>query len=158
METFSALLALCAENSPVPGEFPSQRPVTWSSDVSFDLRLNKHSSKQWRGWWFETPSCSLWRHRNDLSLTGDIYLLLSNIFHRTMDIFGLETGLSYCLTFYHKVLCLIRVCVRDKIIRYVCSHSTSSATGIRWFRDRDSVLSLLYMLSWWRHQMKTFSA
>ena len=33
METFSALLALCAENSPVTGEFPSQRPVTWSIDV-----------------------------------------------------------------------------------------------------------------------------
>ena len=28
METFSALLALCAGNSPVPGEFPAQRPVT----------------------------------------------------------------------------------------------------------------------------------
>ena len=33
METFSALLALCAWNSPVPGEFPSQRPVTRSFDV-----------------------------------------------------------------------------------------------------------------------------
>ena len=39
METFSALLALCAGNSPVPGEFPSQRPVTRSFDVFFDLRL-----------------------------------------------------------------------------------------------------------------------
>ena len=28
METFSALLAICAGNSPVTGEFPSQRPVT----------------------------------------------------------------------------------------------------------------------------------
>ena len=28
METFSALLALCAVNSPVTVEFPSQRPVT----------------------------------------------------------------------------------------------------------------------------------
>ena len=28
METFSALLALCAGNSPVTREFPSQRPVT----------------------------------------------------------------------------------------------------------------------------------
>ena len=28
METFSALLALCAGNSPVPGEFPAQKPVT----------------------------------------------------------------------------------------------------------------------------------
>ena len=33
METFSALLAICAGNSPVPGEFPSQRPVTRSFDV-----------------------------------------------------------------------------------------------------------------------------
>ena len=45
METFSALLALCAENSPVTGEFPSQRPVTQSFDVFFDLRLNKRLSK-----------------------------------------------------------------------------------------------------------------
>ena len=37
METFSALLALCAENSPVTGEFPSQRPVTRSFDIFFDI-------------------------------------------------------------------------------------------------------------------------
>ena len=30
METFSALLAFCAGNSSVTGEFLSQRPVTWS--------------------------------------------------------------------------------------------------------------------------------
>ena len=41
METFSALLAICAGNSPVPGEFPAQRPVMRSFDVFFDLRLNK---------------------------------------------------------------------------------------------------------------------
>ena len=33
METFSALLALCAGNSPMTGEFPAQRPVTRSFDV-----------------------------------------------------------------------------------------------------------------------------
>ena len=44
METFSALLAICAGNSPVPGEFPVQRPVVL--DVFFDLRLNKRLSKQ----------------------------------------------------------------------------------------------------------------
>ena len=38
IETFSALLALCAGNSHVTGEFPSQRPVTQSFDVFFDLR------------------------------------------------------------------------------------------------------------------------
>ena len=62
METFSALLALCAGNSPVTGEFPAPRPVTRSFDVFFDLRLNKRLSKQSWGWWFETPLCSLWRH------------------------------------------------------------------------------------------------
>ena len=33
METFSALLAICAGNSPVTSEFPAQRPVTQSFDV-----------------------------------------------------------------------------------------------------------------------------
>ena len=64
MEIFSALLAICAENSPVPGEFPAQRPVMRSFDVFFDLRPNKRLSKQSWGWWSETPSSSLWRHRN----------------------------------------------------------------------------------------------
>ena len=49
METFSALLAICAGNSPVPSEFPAQRPVTWNFDVFFDLRLNKRLSKNNRG-------------------------------------------------------------------------------------------------------------
>ena len=64
METFSTLPALCAEHSPVTGEFPAQRPVTWSFDVFFDLRQNKQLSKQSWGWWFEMPSCSLWCHCN----------------------------------------------------------------------------------------------
>ena len=51
METFSALLAICAGNSPVPGEFPAQRPVTRNFDVFFDLRLNKRLSKQSWGWY-----------------------------------------------------------------------------------------------------------
>ena len=59
METFSALLAICAGNSPVPGEFPAQRPVTRSFDVFFDLQPNKRLSKQWWGWWFETPSWTI---------------------------------------------------------------------------------------------------
>ena len=46
------------------GEFHTQRPVTRSFDVFYDLRLNKRLSKQSWGWWFETLWCSLWRHRN----------------------------------------------------------------------------------------------
>ena len=67
-ETFSALLALCAGNSPVPDEFPSQRPMRRSFDIFFDLCLNKQLSKQSRRWWFETPPCPLWHHCNDSSV------------------------------------------------------------------------------------------
>ena len=77
MEKFSALLAICAGNSPVPGEFPAQRPVTRSFGVFFDLRPNKRLSKQSWGWWFETPSRPLWRHRNGLyavSLVRAVYI------------------------------------------------------------------------------------
>ena len=64
MGTFSALLAICAGNSPVTSEFPAQRPVTRSFDVFFDLCLNKWLSKQSWDWWFETPLRPLWRHCN----------------------------------------------------------------------------------------------
>ena len=64
-QTCSALPALCAGNSPVTGEFPSQRLVTRNFGVFFYLRLNNRglSKKSW-GWWFETPSRPLWRHCN----------------------------------------------------------------------------------------------
>ena len=60
---FRATGPLCGEFTGT-GEFPAQRPVTRSFDVFFDLRPNKRLSKQPWGWWFETPSWSLWRQRN----------------------------------------------------------------------------------------------
>ena len=89
METFSALLALCAGNSPVTSEFPSQRQVASSFDVFFDLHLNKWLSKQSRGWWFETPSCSLWRHCNEVCHMG---IMLAQI----------TSNLTLCLTVWTK--------------------------------------------------------
>ena len=65
IETSSALLAICAGNSPVPGEFPTQRPVTRSFNVFFDLCLNKRLSKQSWGWWLETIWRPLWHHCNE---------------------------------------------------------------------------------------------
>ena len=60
MEAFSALLALCEGNSPVTGGFPSQRPVTRSFDVFFDLRLNK---------WLRKQSSDLRLHRSHYDVT-----------------------------------------------------------------------------------------
>ena len=45
MKTFSALLALCEGNSPVIGEFPSQKPVTWNFDFLSALEQNKNNEK-----------------------------------------------------------------------------------------------------------------
>ena len=59
METFSVLLAICAGNSP-----GTQRPVTRTLDIFFDLRLNKRLSKQSWGWWFNTLPRPLRRHTN----------------------------------------------------------------------------------------------
>ena len=74
METFSTLLALCAGNLMVTGEFPSQRPVTRNFDVFFDLSLNKRFSKQVRRQWSETTSGSLWRQSN-----GQIWNLMGKM-------------------------------------------------------------------------------
>ena len=80
IQTFSALLAICAGNSPVTGEFPARRPVTRSFDVFFDLRLNKRLSKQPWGWWFETPLRPLWRHCNeDKTSSRPSYLYYGNL-------------------------------------------------------------------------------
>ena len=66
---FRVTSPLCGEFTG-PGEFPTQRPVTRSFDVFFDLRPNKRLSKQWRGWWFETLSRPFWRHRNENVITN----------------------------------------------------------------------------------------
>ena len=66
---------LCGEFTG-PGEFPAQRPVTRSFDVFFALRLNKWLSKQPRGWWIETPSWSLWRHRNDIKIPVTLAIMI----------------------------------------------------------------------------------
>ena len=72
METFSALLAICAVNSPIAGEFPAQRPVTRSFDVFVDLLVNKRLSKQSWGWWFETP-----RAHYDVTLMSNLHGFLT---------------------------------------------------------------------------------
>ena len=80
MKTFSALPTLYEGNSPVTGEFPSQRPVTRSFDAFFDQLLNKRLSKHSWGWWFETPLHSLSRHCN-VTPENPLPLLPTSYFH-----------------------------------------------------------------------------
>ena len=69
MEPFSALLVLCAGNSPVTGEFPHKGQ--WRGALMFSLIcawINGWVNQSW-GWWFETPSRPLWCHCNGMSLS-----------------------------------------------------------------------------------------
>ena len=61
MEAFSTLLSLCAGNSPATVNSPHRGQWRGALMFFFDLRRNKRLSKQPWGWWFKTPSWSLWR-------------------------------------------------------------------------------------------------
>ena len=53
----------CAGNSQLTGEFPHKG--RWPGALMFSFICAWiNDSKQYWGWWFETPSCSLWRHCN----------------------------------------------------------------------------------------------
>ena len=86
---------------PVTGEFPSQRPVTRSFDVFFDMPLNKRLSKQSRRRWFETLLSPLWRNRNalDSCVNRNMFLSVSlTISHyRFRWWLGAEQAISHCL-------------------------------------------------------------
>ena len=86
METFSALLALCARNSPVTGDFPSQLSVKRNFDVFFDQRLNNGLSKQSIFWWFETPLSSLCRNSLCHMLNFACWLSCNHVRYSIMDI------------------------------------------------------------------------
>ena len=74
METFFALLAFSAGNSPVAGLFPTQRAMTRSFVVFFDLRLSKRLGKQSQRRWFGTSLRSLWLRCscNDIMNTNNL--------------------------------------------------------------------------------------
>ena len=87
---FFTLLALYAGNSPVTGEFPSQRPVRRSFDALFDVRLNK-------GWVNTRDAGDLRRHRSHYDVAAilrkSIIVLLFNQAFSDMVWFISQCGL-----------------------------------------------------------------
>ena len=125
MEPFSALLALCGGNSPVPGEFPAQRPVTRSFDIFFDLRLNKRLSKQSWGWWFETPSWSLWRQCN---VSVQYYVLQNNFQFLLNSVYWLTVPLNSKTPYLH-VLSILQYIMTNGTVK---QRSVSTMTSWHW--------------------------
>ena len=91
------------------GEFTGDRWIPRkASDAElwsffFDLRLNERLSKQSWGWWFETPSRSLWRYCNGIKHNAipTHWLRSEQNGHHCTDIFQvhiLERALVYILS------------------------------------------------------------
>ena len=130
---------LCGEFTG-PGEFPTQRPVTRSFDVYFDLRLNKRLCKQSWGWWFETLLCPLWRHSNALfsaSRPCDVYW--TGKLHPSQY----KNGLSRYGDFHYKYKTVMKPSYR---------YNENSHT----WKDRLYIETGPWV--WWRHDMKIGAA
>ena len=129
MEAFSALLALCERNPPVPGGSPSQRPVTQSFDVLFDVRLNKRLCKQSRRRWFETPSRSLWRHCNalyDLCIHHTCTFVIVMVY-----VLFNHTGLFFITMTSHEPYCV----ENNRRLGSIISYPPSAAYMRQWTRS-----------------------
>ena len=146
METFSALLAICAGNSPVPGEFPAQRPVTWSFDFFFDLRPNKRLSKQWWGWWFETPSSPLWRHCYGNSLATGRFS------HKVQSYIAF-----ICSVMLAWIICWTNSRMANDLRRHDAHVISLLCFAHSHFRTFYSCLdiTILFISTWWCHDMGT---
>ena len=98
--------------SPGTGEFPAQRPVTRSFDVFFDRHPNERLCKQSWGWWFETPSCPLWRHRNGqwrcLQMVRTSLGFYLDILSYFLWYFR-SRFCSLCLRFYQTTICIFAI-------------------------------------------------
>ena len=76
----------------IGGGFPSQRPVTRSFYVFFDMCISKRLSKKMRHRWLETPLRSLWCHCNEPTGSKPLETetkqeCKSRILHTSFDIF-----------------------------------------------------------------------
>ena len=172
MEPFSALLALCAGNSPVSGEFPAQRPETRSFDVFFDLRVNKRLSKQSLGW-FETLSRSLWRHRNILKQPLSVWTNVShhstitcNILNTPKQIYiyisvmylndscynlTLLCHLGHCVTVWNPQICTVFAYIHIHTYIYIYMYIFSS-----YHMDNLPIYSRLRLVYWYSVIHKIF--
>ena len=112
MKTFSALLAICAGNSPVTGEFPTHRPVKRSFDISLICaRIN--------GWVNNREAGDLGRHRAHYDVNVMEVFHLRWPFHRYSNSFVNE-----CLApANHITIMASRITRPSSVCLIVCSGS-----------------------------------
>ena len=90
METFSALLAVCAGNSPVIGEFPAQRPALMFSLICVWINgwVNNHEAGHLKRYRAHYDVIVMANHRYNSHDALYMHVTTSYILHRVL--YGLE--------------------------------------------------------------------
>ena len=116
------------DTGPLCGEFTGHR----SFDVFFDLHLNRRLSKQSWGWWFETPSCPLWRHRNEVLNYANPLYDVATICHQVRwlrwghpSIFHTATS----LLIWHEMFCVRDISYRLTWMEFIKMFSAYAQSG-----------------------------
>ena len=115
---------------PHTGEFPTQRSMTQSFDVSLICTLNKRLSKQSWGWWFETPSRPLWWH-TQFSLLLPEWISKISFTVRISAVLEAALVLSFVITFLLEFMSTISnmwICRPPKLFVNVSGWTTISNT------------------------------
>ena len=116
MEAFSTLLSLCAGNSPATVNSPHRGQWRGTLMFFFDLRRNIRLSKQPWGWWFKTPSWSLWRQCNE----QNVLLTLTSM---CLYIYAYR---SICFIYISICLCICVIFILFNWFHYLCPRRTWS--------------------------------
>ena len=115
------------------GEFTAQRPETRAFDVFFDLHPNKRLSKQWWGWWFETRSCPLWRHRNvDVLKLHELTHLPTNATYLRQWIRPALVQVIACRIFGTKPLCKLTRKGLSTLCEKMSIGREENQSGVQW--------------------------
>ena len=136
METFSALLAICAGNSSVPGEFPAQRSVTRSFDVSLICTWINNWVNNREGGNYRRP---LWRQRNDRTSNG-------NYLHQLWHILPtpIRVTKARCVTISYTYLKPVFVYPKC-IYMYMYSFFCWSHFHLEWLNTRSDLIGQLQL-------------
>ena len=142
METYSALLGICAGNSPVTGEFPAQRPVTRSLMSSFICG--------WLNGWVSNCKASDLRRR---CVHYDVIVMAWLLWH----------SYFYQFIYFHDFIPCMPKTLAISFIFYEYSSGQRKLMGIfgfnkmwplcitwRWYNVHNSKVFLMHFLAVWK--------
>ena len=141
METFSALLALCAGYSPVTGEFPSQRPVTQSFDVFIDL--------SWKNGWINSGEAGdLRRH----CAHYDVTVMHNSLVNQQLILTNAFESLKNTINRYHGMVGVAVAIVISTMHEKLCIDMHNAQKFGKFLKSSHSHISKSQWRNYYRHE------